>query len=38
MKRSDGVVNLVRQWIDNGALVTGCQGAFGAADEPDRRL
>ena len=25
MKRSDGVVNLVRQWIDNGALVPGAK-------------
>ena len=25
MKRSDGVVNLVRQWIDNGALLPGAK-------------
>src|SRR5271163_2924579 len=25
MKRSDGVVNLVRQWIDNGALAPGAK-------------
>ncbi len=25
MKRSEGVVNLVRQWIDNGALAPGAK-------------